>query len=164
MKKAVYPGSFDPITNGHIDLIYRALKIFDELIIAILVNPKKKPLFSLKEREEMIKKVFSSEERIKVKRFSGLLVDFLKDENATVAIRGLRAVSDFELEFQMALTNRKLYPEFETFFMVPGINYTFLNSTVVKEIYRFGGRAPELIPAIVEEYLIKKFKDKNELG
>ncbi len=159
--KAVYPGSFDPITNGHIDLIYRALKIFDSLTVAILINPKKTPLFSIEEREEMIKEVFKNEPRINVKGFSGLLVDFMQKEKANVVIRGLRAVSDFELEFQMALTNRKLYPDFETFFMVPGINYTFLNSTVVKEIYRFGGRAPELVPEIVEKYLIKKFSESQ---
>ncbi len=156
-KTAVYPGSFDPITNGHIDLVYRALKIFDKVTIAVLVNTKKEPLFSLKERMEIIQDVFKGEDRIKVDYFEGLLIDYLKKHNYNIVIRGLRAVSDFELEFQMALTNRKLYPDFETFFMVPAINYTFLNSSVIKEIYRFGGRAPDLVPPAVEKYLKNKF-------
>ncbi len=157
-RSAVYPGSFDPITNGHIDLVHRALKIFDDLTIAVLVNPKKTPLFSLQERMEIIKEVFKHESRVKVDYFEGLLIDFLKKKKSNIVIRGLRAVSDFELEFQMALINRKLSPEFETFFMVPGLNYTFLNSSVIKEIYSFGGRAPDLVPPIVEKYLIERFK------
>ena len=157
-RSAVYPGSFDPITNGHIDLVHRALKIFDDLTIAVLVNPKKTPLFSLQERMEIIKEVFKDESRVEVDYFDGLLIDFLKKKKSNIVIRGLRAVSDFELEFQMALINRKLSPEFETFFMVPGLNYTFLNSSVIKEIYSFGGRAPDLVPPIVEKYLIERFK------
>ena len=156
-RSAVYPGSFDPITNGHIDLVKRALKIFDDLTIAVLVNPKKKPLFTLEERMNIIKEVFKEEKRVKVDYFEGLLIDYLKKKKLNIVIRGLRAVSDFELEFQMALINRKLSPEFETFFMVPGLSYTFLNSSVIKEIYSFGGRAPDLVPPVVERYLIEKF-------
>ncbi len=157
-RSAVYPGSFDPITNGHIDLVHRALKIFDDLTIAVLVNPKKTPLFSFQERMEIIKEVFKDESRVEVDCFDGLLIDFLKKKKSNIVIRGLRAVSDFELEFQMALINRKLSPEFETFFMVPGLNYTFLNSSVIKEIYSFGGRAPDLVPPIVDKYLMERFK------
>jgi len=158
IETAVYPGSFDPITNGHIDLIKRSLKIFRKLTIAILINPSKKPLFSIDERKEIIKELFKNEDRIQIDSFDGLLIDYMNDNNLKVLIRGLRAVTDFEHEFQMALTNRKLSPEVETFFMVPSIKYTFLNSTVIKEIYKFGGTSPSLVPPIVEKYLWKKFE------
>ncbi len=157
-RRAIYPGSFDPITNGHVDIIERGLKIFDQIIIAVLENPKKESLFTTEERVTMIKEIFASEPRVKVKSFNGLLVDFAKKNKARVIIRGLRAVSDFEYEFQMALMNRKLYPELETLFMMPNLNYIFLSSRLVKEIYMFGGCLKNLVPEIVENYLRKKFQ------
>jgi len=157
-KKAVYPGSFDPITNGHVDIIERGLKIFDNIIMAVLENPKKVPLFTTKERKSMIQDIFSNEERVEVKSFDGLLVDFAKKNNCDIVIRGLRAISDFEYEFQMALMNRKLNPEIETFFMMPSLNYSFLSSKLVKEVSMLGGCLKGLVPGNVE----KKLKEKSK--
>lgn len=156
-KRAIYPGSFDPITNGHVDIIERGLKIFDQIIVAVLENPKKEALFSTQERVTMIREIYASEPRVKVKSFQGLLVDFARQNKARIVIRGLRAVSDFEYEFQMALMNRKLYPELETLFMMPSLNFTFLSSRLVKEIYMLGGCVKGLVPEIVENHLRKKF-------
>lgn len=157
-KKAVYPGSFDPITNGHVDIIQRGLKIFDKIIVAVLENPKKTPLFTTKERIDMIRDVFSSEKNVEVRAFGGLLVEFAKKNKAKIVIRGLRAISDFEYEFQMALMNRKLNPEIETFFMMPNVDYTFLSSKLVKEIFMLGGCLTGLVPRHVETKLREKFK------
>lgn len=156
--KAVYPGSFDPITNGHVDIINRGLKIFDKILVAVLENPKKTPLFTTKERISMIRKVFSDQKNIEVKAFKGLLVEFVKKNEAKIVIRGLRAISDFEYEFQMALMNRKLNPEIETFFMMPNVSYTFLSSKLVKEIFMLGGCLKDLVPVHVEKELREKFK------
>lgn len=156
--KAVYPGSFDPITNGHVDIIQRGLTIFDKILIAVLENPKKTPLFTTKERIAMIHEVFSYKKNIEVKAFGGLLVDFAKKNKAKIVIRGLRAISDFEYEFQMALMNRKLNPEIETFFMMPNVSYTFLSSKLVKEIFMLGGCLKDLVPTQVEKKLMEKFK------
>lgn len=156
-KRAIYPGSFDPITNGHVDIIDRGLKIFDQVIVAVLENPKKESLFTTQERVAMIKEIYASEPRLKVKSFDGLLVEFARRNKARIIIRGLRAVSDFEYEFQMALMNRKLYPELETFFMMPSLNYTFLSSRLVKEIFMLGGCIKSLVPETVENHLRKKF-------
>lgn len=156
--KAVYPGSFDPITNGHVDIIQRGLTIFDNILVAVLENPKKTPLFTTKERIAMIQEVFSDLKNIEVKAFGGLLVEFVKKNNAKIVIRGLRAISDFEYEFQMALMNRKLNAEIETFFMMPNVNYTFLSSKLVKEIFMLGGCLKDLVPTRVEKKLREKFK------
>lgn len=157
-KKAVYPGSFDPITNGHVDIILRGLKIFDEILIAVLENPKKTPLFTTKERVEMIREIFAEEKKVKVKSFQGLLVDFARQNQARVVMRGLRAISDFEYEFQMALMNRKLDPEIETLFMMPNVKYSFLSSRLVKEVCMLGGCLTGLVPESVEKRLREKFK------
>jgi len=158
--KAVYPGSFDPITNGHVDIIQRGLEIFDKILISVLINPKKELLFSTKERVDMIQTIFSSQEKVEVKAFDGLLVDFAKKNNAKIIIRGLRAISDFEYEFQMTLMNRKLDPEIETFFLMPNVNYSFLSSKLVKEVSMLGGSLQGLVPMEVE----KKLKKKNKIN
>ncbi|MGQ9577048.1 MAG: pantetheine-phosphate adenylyltransferase [Candidatus Aminicenantales bacterium] len=157
--RAIYPGSFDPITNGHVDIIQRGLKIFDHILIAVLENPKKEALFTTEERVSTIRQLFVSEPRVEVKSFDGLLVDFARQNKANIVIRGLRAVSDFEFEFQMALMNRKLNPELETLFMMPNINYTFLSSRLVKEVFMLGGCIKDLVPKEVERRLRKKFSN-----
>lgn len=156
--KAVYPGSFDPITNGHVDIIQRGLEIFDKILISVLKNPKKELLFSTKERVDMIQTIFSSQEKVEVKAFDSLLVNFAKKNNAKIIIRGLRAISDFEYEFQMTLMNRKLDPEIETFFLMPNVNYSFLSSKLVKEVSMLGGCLQGLVPMEVEKKLKEKFK------
>jgi pantetheine-phosphate adenylyltransferase len=157
-KKAVYPGSFDPITNGHVDIIRRGLAIFDQILIAVLENPKKRALFSTKERVQMIQEIFADDENIEVKSFHGLLVDFAKTNDSKMIIRGLRAISDFEYEFQMALMNRKLDPEIETLFMMPSVNYSFLSSRLVKEVSMLGGCLKGLVPGEIENKLKGKYK------
>ncbi|OGS43049.1 MAG: pantetheine-phosphate adenylyltransferase [Elusimicrobia bacterium RIFOXYD2_FULL_34_15] len=153
---AVYPGSFDPTTFGHLDIISRSSKIFDKLIIAVITNPNKKPYFSIDERVKILKSSVK-EKNVEIESFHGLLVDFMKKKNANVIIRGLRAISDFEYEFQMALTNRKLYPEIETVFLTPAEQWTYLSSTLVKEIARLGGNVKCFVPEIV----VKIFKNKR---
>jgi pantetheine-phosphate adenylyltransferase len=154
---AVYPGTFDPITNGHIDLIKRALEFVDELIIAILVNSEKQPLFSVKERIALMKNVLPKSERIRIDQFRGLLVDYASKVGAQVIIRGLRAVSDFDYEFQMALMNRRLEPQIETVFLVPAEQYTYVSSKLVKEITALGGTVKGLVPPEVEKRVKEKF-------
>ena len=160
-KKAIYPGSFDPITNGHVDIIERGLKIFDNILVAVLENPEKKPFFSVEERLSMIKDIFKDRENIEVKSFHGLLVDFAEKNEAKVVIRGLRAISDFEYEFQMALMNFNLNPEIETFFMMPNVKYSYLSSKLVKEIFMLGGCLKDFVPKVVEKKLQEKFKVKR---
>lgn len=155
-RKAVYPGSFDPITNGHIDIIQRGLKIFDNILIAVLENPNKRPLFTTKERVKMVQEVFSDQKNVEVKSFHGLLVRFARENNANVVMRGLRAISDFEYEFQLALMNRKLDPEIETFFMMPNVKYSFLSSNLVKEVSILGGCLKGLVPEAIEARLKNK--------
>ena len=155
---AVYPGSYDPLTNGHIDIIERGLKIFDKIIVAALKNPSKTYLFSLNERLDILKEVFKDNARIEVDYFEGLLVDYLREKNLITIVRGLRAISDFDIEFQMALMNRKIKPEIETMFLVPSISYSFLSSKLVKEIYQLGGEITSLVPKIVNEKLKEKYK------
>ena len=161
-KRAVYPGTFDPITNGHVDIIQRGLKIFDSILVAVLENPKKKPLFSTKERINMIQEFFVDHGNIEVKAFHGLLVEFAKKNNANIVIRGLRAITDFENEFQMALMNRKLDPEIETLFMMPNVSYSFLSSKLVKEIFMLGGCLKDLVPGEIEKKLRGKFKKSTQ--
>ena len=157
-RTAVYPGSFDPITNGHVDIINRGLKIFERIIVAVLENPKKQPLFATKERVSMIEAIFAEHKNIEVKSFGGLLIDFARENNANIVIRGLRAISDFEYEFQMTLMNRKLNPEIETLFMMPNINYSFLSSNLVKEVSMLGGHLKGLVPGEIEKKLHEAYK------
>jgi pantetheine-phosphate adenylyltransferase len=158
-KIAVYPGSFDPITNGHLDLLDRALKIFDRVIIAVAANPAKKPLFSLEERLELIGAALvdhRSKERVTSDVFHGLLVDYVKKVEAHAIIRGLRAVSDFEYEFQMALMNRKLSSEVETLFLMTGLRWIYISSRIIKEVVMSGGCVQGLVPEAVEQKLIQR--------
>jgi pantetheine-phosphate adenylyltransferase len=154
---AVYPGTFDPVTNGHVDLVERSLRIFDEVIVAVAENPKKKPLFSLKERIAMFRQVTTGYDRVAIEGFDGLLVDYVRKKNAVAIIRGLRAVSDFEYEMQMALMNRRLDNTIETVFMMPNEEYSFITSTIVKEAASYGGDVSSLVPRIVVQKLRKKF-------
>ncbi|MCS7198798.1 MAG: pantetheine-phosphate adenylyltransferase [Caldimicrobium sp.] len=159
-KIAIYPGTFDPITNGHLDLIKRALQFFDKIILAIGENPAKKPLFSIDERVFMAKKALEElqlSHRVEVESFSGLLVEFAKKKGACVIIRGLRAVSDFEYEMQLALMNRKLSNSIDTIFLMPSLRYIFLSSSIIKEAAQFGGQVDDLVPKIVADKLKEKF-------
>jgi pantetheine-phosphate adenylyltransferase len=153
MRRAIYPGSFDPVTNGHLDVIDRARKLFDEVIVAIAVNDQKQPLFSLEERVAFLTKTLGKVDGVQVAPLEGLLVDFAVEQKATAVIRGLRAISDFEFEFQMALMNRKLEPTVETIFLMPKEEYTYLSSRIVKEIARLGGDIAKFVPpAVVEAF------------
>lgn len=153
MRSAVYPGSFDPITNGHLDLIRRGTRIFDRVIIAVLENEGKAPLFSVAERMELLRSSTADLATVEVHAFSGLLVDFLHRVDAKVVVRGIRAVSDYEYEFQMALMNRELAPDTETIFMMPAVEYTYVSSRLVKEVFRLGGDISRLVPHPVLEKL-----------
>ncbi|MBU4128958.1 pantetheine-phosphate adenylyltransferase [bacterium] len=161
MKKiAVYPGSFDPVTNGHIDLIKRTLGIVDELIVAVVKDSGEKPLFSVEERMAMLKEVTKDLENVRIDSFDELLVDYARKLGAKTIIRGLRAISDFEYEFQMALMNRKLSKEIETVFMMPSAKYSYLSSSMIKEVVSFGGSLCDLVPKVVEERLKEKLAKK----
>jgi len=157
MRRAIYPGSFDPVTNGHIDVIERARKLFDEVVVAVAVNDQKQPMFALDERLAMLRKAITIE-GVRVAPMTGLLVEFAAAENAHAVIRGLRAISDFEFEFQMALMNRKLDEEIETIFLMPKEEYTYLSSRIVKEIAQLGGNVSAFVPRPVAEALAKKLK------
>ena len=153
---AIYPGSFDPLTNGHVDIIERGARIFDKIIVAILANVEKTPLFSESERVALIQEVFKDRPKVQVETFDGLLVDYAQRKNASVLVRGLRAVSDFEYEFQMALMNRHLAPNIETVFMMPAEQYTYISSRLIKEVFMLNGKIEGLVPPIVEERLRAK--------
>jgi len=159
MKKiAIYPGTFDPITNGHLDLVERALRIFDEVIIAVAQSQRKQPLFSIRERLNLIRLAVKRFERARVETFNGLLVEYVGKKKGVAILRGLRAVSDFEYELQMAHMNRRLNTNIETVFMMPSEDYSFLTSTIVKEIASLGGNIKDFVPVEVEKALIEKFK------
>ncbi|MBM3806617.1 MAG: pantetheine-phosphate adenylyltransferase [Acidimicrobiia bacterium] len=158
---AIYPGSFDPLTSGHVDIIERGARIFDSIIVAILANVEKTPLFSEQERVEIIKDVFQHQPNVKVETFNGLLVDYAQQKQAHVLVRGLRAVSDFEYEFQMALMNRHLAPGLETVFMMPAEQYTYISSRLIKEVFTLGGEISGLVPPLVEQKLQAKQKAKK---
>ncbi len=158
---AIYPGSFDPLTSGHVDIIERGARIFDSIIVAILANVEKKPLFSENERVAIIREVFKDNPSVQVETFDGLLVEYAQRKQATVLVRGLRAVSDFEYEFQMALMNRHLAPGLETVFMMPAEQYTYISSRLIKEVFALGGEVTGLVPPIVEEQLHAKQKAKK---
>ncbi len=154
---AVYPGSFDPVTNGHVDIVKRGLKLFDKIIIAILHNSSKEFLFSIEERIEMIKISFENIPNIEVDAFDGLLVDYAKKKNADAILRGMRAVSDFEYEFQLALMNRKLAREVQTVFLMTGLRWIFTSSSIIKEAARYGGDIEGMVPPVVDKKLKEKF-------
>lgn len=156
-KSAIYPGTFDPITNGHLSIIDRALTIFDKLIIAILNNPQKEPLFTIEERIDMIRKSLNGHRNVEVDTFDGLLVDYAVEKNANVILRGLRALSDFEYEFQMALMNRKLNRDVQSIFLMTDYKWFYISSTIIKEAASLGGNTSGLVPEIVDKRLKEKF-------
>ena len=158
MKSVVYPGSFDPPTNGHLDIILRASKVFDKVIVAVLRNPRKKPMFEVEERKELLKRITQEMPNVEIDDFEGLLVDYVKKRQVNIVIKGLRAISDFENEMQMALTNRKLAPDIETIFMMTNHQFSFLSSSVVKEIFNFEGCIKGLVPEPVYDYLLEHHK------
>jgi pantetheine-phosphate adenylyltransferase len=154
---AIYPGSFDPVTNGHLDIIERGLKLFDRIIVAVLINPGKRPLFSVEERLSLLEKSLSHLSNVEVSTSDGLLVDFAVQKNAGAILRGMRAVSDFEHEFQMALMNRRLNRQIETVFLMTGLRWIFTSSSIIKEAASFGAQIKDLVPEVVFEKLQEKF-------
>jgi pantetheine-phosphate adenylyltransferase len=157
---ALFPGSFDPLTNGHVDIVLRCAHLFERVVVAVLVNPDKRPLFTPHERVTIIREVFREYPNVEVDSFDGLLVDYARRRRASAIVRGMRAVSDFELEFQMALMNRHLEPSLETVFMMPAEQYTYLSSRLIKEVFSLGGDVRGLVPAVVERWM----KDKQKVG
>jgi pantetheine-phosphate adenylyltransferase len=158
---AIYPGSFDPITNGHLDLIKRGSELFGHLIVAVLTNLEKQPLFTVAERVEMLQEVTRGMQNVSVDTFGGLLVDYARQKEAQVILRGIRAFTDYEYELQMALMNRKLAPTLETVFLMPAVSYTFVSSRLVREIFQHGGSVKGLVPRLVEERLHQKVFQNN---
>jgi pantetheine-phosphate adenylyltransferase len=161
---AVFPGSFDPLTNGHVDIIERGTHLFEKIIVAILVNAEKSPLFSMEERVEIVRETFRGQPSVEVDTFDGLLVDYVERRKARVIVRGLRALSDFETEFQMALMNRRLSPSVETVFMMPAEQYTYISSRLIKEVFSLGGQVRGLVPDIVVTRLHEKQGGKVHVG
>ena len=162
MRIGVYPGSFDPVTNGHLDVIERAANLFDEVIVSVSRNTAKKPMFTVKEREQILIELLRPYNNVLVDSFEGLTVNFAKEKNAHAIIRGLRAISDFENEFMMALTNKKLAPSVETIFLMTKPEYSFISSSAVKEVAMFGGCVKGLVPPLVEDMLIGKFNAQQK--
>jgi len=163
-RKAIYPGSFDPLTNGHLSLIQRGLKIFDGLVVAVLMNPSKTPLFTVQERKDLIRAAVGDDPRVEVDSFDSLLVTYAKKRAIHTVLRGLRAVSDFEYEFQLANVNRKLDPEFESVFVMTGEDYFFVTGKLVREVASFGGDVSGMVPPVVAEGLRAKFAGKARRG
>ena len=161
MKKAIYPGTFDPITNGHLDILRRASLLFDKVIVVVSNNPHKNPLFSIEERLKLIEETVKSWNNVEVDVFNGLIVQYAKKKGALALIRGLRAVSDFDYEFQMALMNRKQMPELETVYLMPNEEYTYINSTIVKEVARLGGKIDCFLPPVVAKSLMAKMQEMS---
>jgi pantetheine-phosphate adenylyltransferase len=161
MRTAVYPGSFDPPTNGHLDIIRRGTRLFDRVVVAVLQNEGKSPLFEVDQRLELLGRVVEELPNVEIRSFSGLLVNFMKEVDANVVVRGIRAVSDFEYEFQMALMNRTLSPETETIFMMPAVEYTYVSSRLVKEVFKLGGDVSRLVPPLVLESLRQRMTVEN---
>ena len=162
MSIAVYPGSFDPVTYGHLDIIKRSIRVFDKLVIGILLNSEKNPLFSMEERVEFLTEATKDMENVEVKSFSGLLVDFARENNADITVRGLRAVTDFEYELQIAQINNKLDSNLDTMFLTTSTEYAYLSSTIVREIASYHGDVSELVPPYVEQKLKQKFRERIE--
>jgi pantetheine-phosphate adenylyltransferase len=164
MRRAIYPGSFDPVTNGHLDIIERGCKLFDEIIVSILVNPDKQPFFTLEERSEMLSEVLRDISQgnceVRVDSFRGLLVNYAVAQQANVIVRGIRAISDYEYELQMALMNRRLEPGIETVFMMPAETYSYVSSRLVKEVFQLGGAVTGLVPPVIE----RRMKEKMNQG
>ena len=158
MTKAIYPGSFDPVTLGHVDIIRRSTEIVDELIVAVLTNYAKNPLFSVEERVNMIKEITADIPKVKVESFSGLLVDFAKENDANIIVRGLRAVTDFEYELQISQMNRTIYPKVDTMFLTTSLEYAYLSSTIVKEVASYGGDISHFVPECIIDRIYKKFQ------
>ena len=158
---AVYPGSFDPLTNGHVDIITRGARLFDRIVVAILINSEKSPLFTMEERVEIAREVFKDVPNVEVDTFDGLLVDYVDRRGAQVIVRGLRAVSDFEFEFQMALMNQRLNGRIETIFLMPAEQYTYTSSRLIKEVFRLGGKVHGLVPDMVEDRLRRKLTARS---
>jgi pantetheine-phosphate adenylyltransferase len=156
MRSAIYPGSFDPVTNGHLDIIERAAKIFDEVVVAVTVNIGKSPMFTIEERLSMLKEAAKHLPNVRVDSFDGLLVRYAEAQGASVIVKGLRALSDFEFEFEMALMNRRLDTEIETVFMMTNVEYSYLSSSIIKEVSNFGGPIDGLVPEVVLDYLKQK--------
>jgi pantetheine-phosphate adenylyltransferase len=153
---AIFPGSFDPLTNGHVDIVLRSAHLFERILVAVLVNPEKKPLFTPDERVVIIREVFKEYPNVEVDTFDGLLVEYARKRRASAIVRGIRAVSDFEFEFQMALMNRHIEPTLETVFMMPAEQYTYLSSRLIKEVFALGGPVTGLVPATVEQWMTRK--------
>ena len=164
MRRAIYPGSFDPVTNGHLDIIERSCKLFDEIIIAILINPEKRPFFTIQERREMLSEVLKDVKKsackVRVDAFEGLLVQYALAQKADAIVRGIRAISDYEYELQMALMNRRLEPSIETVFMMPAETYSYVSSRLVKEVFELGGKLTGLVPSQVQKRMKEKLKNK----
>jgi len=163
MRRAIYPGSFDPLTNGHIDIIKRGCKLFDEIIVAILVNPEKQPFFTIEERQDMLAIVLAEINQgdcnVRVDSFRGLLVNYALEQNANAIVRGIRAISDYEYEMQMALMNRRIEPTIETVFMMPAETYSYVSSRLVKEVFQLGGAIEGLVPPLIEKRMKEKMNN-----
>lgn len=164
MRRAIYPGSFDPVTNGHLDIIERGCKLFDEIIISILVNPEKQPFFTIEERLDMLADVIADISKggctVRIDSFGGLLVNYAVAQNANAIVRGIRAISDYEYELQMALMNRRLQPNIETVFMMPAETYSYVSSRLVKEVFQLGGTITGLVPPLVEKRMKEKLDQR----